>query len=667
MASREGSITVFLTVAGMLIFALLGTLVETARFGVCANHAARTLRTSAEALLTEYKKPLYEHYGLFFIEQEGTPYETVIARYAGDTMEAATKGKMDLLKGVFKEIRIKEKVCAGDDGAKALGEEITAYMKRKLVKKQWEKFKQKTGRMYETEKQAQQIEHTVDEQRELASLNISVLELMKLVDGISVNGGQIRAAPCFIKMFSLMEKPEAKDFGVTHAGVFKKMKTRLDTTLANWDAAKADSFLKKTEQVLAITKQAVREAENLRGAWNRAGCEKDGTIENLINGIPVLRGNLKVLEESAALLRAGVTDETPDRLKSLWRDYDTCSIVFDYSGIEEGGGAENPLRGLERFSENGILQMVCENPDKLSKKKVTNPDGHASLYKLSDFGEKTYDNRIQKLAGDEEVELSGALDGKASYAWDKFCQNFYIPDRFCNFHEQAQTKSGQWKRRLLYQWEYILAGGKTDRSNLQSVLNRILLIRTVLNLTAIYRDSGKKGEAYAAAAAIVGFTGMEPLIRLTQTLILVAWSMVESLVDIAGLLLKRDVPMIKNPSQILTSFAELFQLSRQAIIKRAHRLPKAGSKSVSYSDYLKVFLFSMKSEKKRYRIMDVIQWDMRENGYGGFQMGQMVSALTVQASASFPARLFCFAPLGRLLGRDLRQYQSTCEIKVSYF
>ena len=71
MRRLTGSITVFLSLVFLLVFALFGTLLETARYTVCKNHAARTLRTGAEGLLSEYNRPLYEHYGLFFIEKAG--------------------------------------------------------------------------------------------------------------------------------------------------------------------------------------------------------------------------------------------------------------------------------------------------------------------------------------------------------------------------------------------------------------------------------------------------------------------------------------------------------------------------------------------------------------------------------------------------------------------
>ena len=108
----SGSITVFLSLTGILVMALLGTLLETARYEACGNHAERTLRTSAEALLAEYNRPLYDQYGLFFLEGTGKPYEEVIAEYVGDTLEAADGGEMDFLKGQTEEMKRRSR-CSG--------------------------------------------------------------------------------------------------------------------------------------------------------------------------------------------------------------------------------------------------------------------------------------------------------------------------------------------------------------------------------------------------------------------------------------------------------------------------------------------------------------------------------------------------------------------------
>ena len=147
MNRKTGSITVFLSLTGLLIFALLGTLVETARYTVCKNHVSRTIQMATESLLTEYSRPLYEQYSLFFIESEGTPYARVIADYAGDTMEAAEKGNKDFLAGHLTDLEVTHKTYLGDDKAAALQQEITDYMGREVTKEGLEKLLQKSSQL----------------------------------------------------------------------------------------------------------------------------------------------------------------------------------------------------------------------------------------------------------------------------------------------------------------------------------------------------------------------------------------------------------------------------------------------------------------------------------------------------------------------------------------
>lgn len=665
MVRRErGSITVFLTLTGLLLFALLGTLVETARLNVCANHAARTLRTATEALMTEYSRPLFEHYGLLFMEQAGTPYEEVIARYAGDMMEGTQIGKMDFLSGFFQEIQVVEKQCAGDRGANALSREITAYMERKLVKKQLQNFLKKSEGLQKTDEKAVEVEEMAQEQKKLAELDVLLLDLIKLVDGISVTKHGVRCENDFVKSFSCRKKPKGIDFGVTKAAVFKEMKKKLDQSPSDWSKLNRTSFLKKLHRVEKVTKQAVEKGNLLKNKYRMTGAEgkDDSMVARIVKKLPMLQGNLRVIQETQSLLSSEQTEDIQGQLSELWKDYDTKSLSFDYTGVEEKGGGENPLHTLSDAWENGILGLVCKTPSKLSGETVKNPDYYADYYEMTDGNEEDYGKRVLDFTKEEKVELSGVLKESGSKAWDEFCLMNYITDTFGSMLEKKQD----WKHTLSYQWEYIIGGKESDRANLTSVLNRILLLRTIANVTAIFQDAAKKSEAYAAAAAVIGFTGMEPLIRFTQTVILIVWSMVEGLVDLAGLLQERDVPLVKTPKQILTTFPELFLINNSSITKRAAKFQKAKQSSFGYGEYIKLFLMTMKGETKRYRIMDLIQWDMQKNGYRGFDLGSSVFSLKVHAEATFPTRLFLAAPVKRMLERSMAQYTRACEIESSY-
>ena len=227
MRRLTGSITVFLSLVFLLVFALFGTLLETARYTVCKNHAARTLRTGAEGLLSEYNRPLYEHYGLFFIEKGGTPYEQVIGRYAGDTISAADKGEMDFLDGGIDDIQVKNKVYLGDNHAEPLQKQIRSYMGRVVTKEQLQKVLHSSNDLKKVEKSAKNIETTVENQKKAAECYTDLLELMRLVDGITVTGGTIICEQEFVKMFVTGEC-KGQNFGVTEGAVWKQMKKNLD-------------------------------------------------------------------------------------------------------------------------------------------------------------------------------------------------------------------------------------------------------------------------------------------------------------------------------------------------------------------------------------------------------------------------------------------------------
>lgn len=664
LVRREGSITVFLALTGLLVFALLGTLVETARCRVCENHAARTLRTSAEGLLTEYSRPLYEHYGLFFLEESGTPYEQVIGKYAGDTLAASGKGDMNFLEGSLTGLEISDRVYLGDAGAAPLQEEINQYMGRIVTKEELQKFLDRSKEFADLEEEAGQIEERVEQEQELAKLDQELLELMKLIDGISVSHGKISCQKEFVKMFATRKK-KGQNFGITEGAVWKEMKEHIDDSTFTWKITNKTSFLARLGRVKELTKKAISKGERLAQEYKKIGKrsteEHDKMVEELIAGLPALNRNEEILIQTEQLLREASVKECKAELKKLWKDYDTTSLVFDYTGATEEGGGQDPKDSFGSAWDQGILQLVCETPSQLSSKAISQPDSYAQLYEEQEIFQD-YGDRVSDFASEDEVSLTGLVGEIGNYGMDEFCLDQYIARQFGSY---SQKKTG-WKQSLDYGWEYVAAGKASDQDNLKSVLNRILLIRTVVNFMALQRDAVRKKEAYAAAAAIVGFTGLAPLITLTQTLLLLTWSLVESLVDVAALLQEREVPVIKRPSDISTNFAEIFLINRKAIVGRASKQKAQGKNSFGYKQYLLLFLMMTKQSTRRYRVMDLIQQNMKKNGYHGFQLGSCVYGMKVQANVTFPSRFFRMAPIEAALGRDIRSYQTTSEVVVGY-
>ncbi len=708
MRGKNGSVTVMLTLVGVLILAMVGTCVETARYTACAGQGTEVLRVGADALLTEYSRPLYDHYGLFFLEDNGEPLEHVMAGYVHDCLQNKP-GYMDFVKGELTALSVKKKTLVGDKKAEPLMKEITTYMERFVAGEELQKLMKKIGKFSEAEDEASQIEENVEEEREDKKLDDRVVRLMYLVDGVRISdSGKVSVTTWFAKKYATKKKFEGVDFGIQEATIWKGMKPKINKTPSNWKDT-GQSFLDGIRKVKEKTKEAIEEGKRLKNDYMKA--KHSDMAERVINGIPSLNGNLRVLEETEGLLTDHSVNnkEKKKRLKALWKDYDTESLSIDYSGVDQAGGdGASPLDALGDAIGGGLLSLVCEKPDKLSKKGIKQEDRYAKYYKQESKQGKNYGERMDHLARDEEVELSGTMGDVAAYGLDEFMLDSYITKMFPSYTQKLKqykkdtngkgenkgdNKSGniagrdtwsggkiggttggdnnasgkkEWKHALSYGWEYAVAGEKSDKDNLESVLSRIMILRTVTNFLAILADGSKRAEAFAAAVAVVGFTGLVFLIRFTQTLIMIVWAMVESMTDVAALLMERDVPIVKQSKQIKTTFPEVFLITNSAITTRAKKYAKAKKTSFGYREYIWLFLAMTPAHTRRYRVMDMIENDMKKNGYKSFSMGKSVFDLTVEGGFRYPSKFFHLPMISDILNRDVSGYEYLCRIRAGY-
>ena len=200
---------------------------------------------------------------------------------------------------------------------------------------------------------------------------------------------------------------------------------------------------------------------------------------------------------------------------------------------------------------------------------MKDPDHYHSLYAADKSARKKEVDGVAAFAKEEEVDFQGVAKGFAKTA----ASDVMLCEYLKRYFSSVQTKAGA-NKRLDYEWEYILCGKGSDKKNLDTVINRLVLLRSVINTAALFSSSEKRETAYAAALAVVGFTGMEPLIRFTQTLFLVLWGMTESLVEVAALLQGKKVPVIKTAKDIVVKFPELYRIGHAYIMEKADQLPK---------------------------------------------------------------------------------------------
>lgn len=180
---------------------------------------------------------------------------------------------------------------------------------------------------------------------------------------------------------------------------------------------------------------------------------------------------------------------------------------------------------------------------------------------------------------------------------------------------------------LRYEVEYVLGGKDRDAENLKYVINRILLIREVVNYLYLRQDSLKQMQARAAAAVVSAVALMPELEELLTEGILLAWAYTESVNDVKILLEQGRVPLQKSSQDWQMGFMDM--LHYQTALTGG-----SGGTGMSYEDYLRVFLLMENREDKALRLGDVIEMDMRRTpGNRQFRLDRCLESLEAELTA----------------------------------
>lgn len=196
---------------------------------------------------------------------------------------------------------------------------------------------------------------------------------------------------------------------------------------------------------------------------------------------------------------------------------------------------------------------------------------------------------------------------------------------------------------LQYEVEYIISGNAKDVRNLENTVNRIALIRMLLNLTYLYTDHAKTSAARTVATALAAVILMPFLEEIFYLLILAAWAYAEALVDCKNLLSGGKVPLMKNESTWNLSLNQLSQLQSSQLEGYANQ--SSDDEGQSYEDYLYLLLLSVPKEKKYIRLLNIIEANTHlETGGESFSAGKSVLGITFNADFEFNA-VFAANPL----------------------
>ena len=200
--------------------------------------------------------------------------------------------------------------------------------------------------------------------------------------------------------------------------------------------------------------------------------------------------------------------------------------------------------------------------------------------------------------------------------------------------------SGEKTKGMAYELEYVLNGKTSDKENVKSTVNSLLLMREGLNLFSALKDSALSSQAQAAATALVGWTGIYPAVKLTQFAMLAGWSFAEAIVDVRTLLSGGRIPIIKNAESWTLSLSQIADFLDGDLFLTAKE-----QDGLMYDDYLRLLLYTQGRSDRRYYTMDVIQLRMRETN-SEFSMTDCLGAVEVSTKMTASPIFYSFTGKG---------------------
>lgn len=261
-------------------------------------------------------------------------------------------------------------------------------------------------------------------------------------------------------------------------------------------------------------------------------------------------------------------------------------------GVYEEVPLNNPADGINSIRGIGILRFV-RGQNEISDVQV-------------DLNQYISHREINEGSGlcDQEREVSIPCNDLQLHS--------YLLEKCGCFGDEKEDSLLQYER------EYLIKGYDTDWKNLEEVCKTLVFWREVANCFYLFSDSEKIAEAEAMAAVLTAILLVPELLEPVKISILFAWAYLESLQDVRIMLNGGRVPLLKDASTWKTSLL--------SILNPAGSLSdEAGGEGLSYQDYLQIMLFLTPRSEKVWRLMDIIEMDVRKiPGYAGMMLDHCI-------------------------------------------
>ncbi len=656
---RQGSITVFLSLSLLCIFALLCVMVEQARMAGSRYYFQVAVNASLDTLFSQYHRELWKRYRILGLQYENQ--SDVIRRletYVEQYLEVENWYPMEV---EYVGLDACENLTS--QGGDFLTREVLEYMNYGI----WDSLElipQDGEQMWKDIQEAASagtMSGTYDgQEKEVQKLEKAVDKLLDCVEAQEASAAAVMDA---------LSADDPDDF-YKAASRFRKEARKMDSlvTLYEKRMEQLRQAMEDGDSVLLETGEYFQQnrAEQFKQQMNpyREYIEEDGRrYQEILLQKEKSERNQVLLQETEERVEQ-LEEEYEERLREAEEDDDitaeelslasAASLWSGYSPTHlqakrQAGDAEKRgfLEQARDLAQGNLLKLVL--PEDMLVSRGTFPAGALA----------------EDLVDGESIENTNLAE--------KVLLNEYCGQFFLNALSEEQ-------RQVQYELEYILQGENTDLENLQATVEQLFLVRQGLNLIHILSDSVKREEINGLAAVITGVTGLAPLLEITACFIMVVWAMGEAVMDLRVLMRGGRVSLWKSADEWQLSLEGLLNMGQErrcpdigiaADISTDTKVNYEGIKEagdlgqgLSYEGYLKLLLLAEEEDLQQERMLRVIQMNIQREE-PGFSLGTCAYQVDIRGRAC-GKHVFFVLPLVENLIRGEEQYVLEAKVQKQY-
>lgn len=573
----RGEITVFLSLVMVCVMSLILGLLESARTTGARLYGQMAADSAMASVMSCYNENLWDMYRLLFLETESDEaVEQMYTEYLRFYFE-----QKNLYPMKPELVKMTEKTEMMTDGGSGLEDSVLSFVKYRLpeVAKNLAGIEEDAAasleagdfqRLFEVCREAgwktrklEKSRHKVEERLE------NIVELQAELLDAAESGAQGR----FETVASQLEKEYDR---------FERLVDAYEAEVQKISEYKTELSEEKSDHAADYMDQELSAYEDVEKAARRYLSDYRELEKEFRSNERMLEEALDVLEEEhyETIDVNGIEERVP-----VGPDWDAVGALisplecsWEKEKTEIDWEKVSLLDRLEEVLQGDLLSLVLPQEAEVSKNTVS----------LRGIPSK---NRTEAGDRDSEDMLSKFLIGE-------YCVLF-----FDSYHGKSERPIPVEEQPLRYEMEYLLSGESSDRENLVAAVEKLLALRGGMNLLFLLSDPEKKAEAESLALAVSG--GNASLMVVLTFLIVAMWAFGEAIFDLKQLMSGGSVPFWKRSDQ--------WELDLEALLALQFLEPVAEirQEGKDYMDHMRILLFLMKRKERNFRMMDLIQWNVR--------------------------------------------------------